>query len=130
VPYAWGSDCSAFAPDVSFDLILACDTLWNPDLHALFIKTLCDLLNKTEDARIHLIAGLHTGRFTLRAFMLAVQAAGLELQCVVEKAVTGMEEREWNAEREDCEQERRRWVVWMILAWPIKLIKGLHDGII
>ncbi|KZP19388.1 hypothetical protein FIBSPDRAFT_911423 [Athelia psychrophila] len=120
VPYAWGSEPSVFAPHAPFDVILACDTLWNPDLHTLFIKTLCDLLKKTDDARIRLIAGLHTGRFTLQAFMLAVQAAGLHIRSAIEKEVIGSQKREWNAERDDSEHERRRWIVWMTLSWPIK----------
>ena len=124
VPYAWGSDCSVFAPEASFDMILACDTLWNPDLHTLFIKTLCDLLKRSDDARIHLVAGLHTGRFTLQAFMLAVRAAGLKILIAVEKEVVGETQREWSAEREDSEQERRRWVVWMILSWPCESIEN------
>ncbi|KAF7985168.1 hypothetical protein HWV62_7752 [Athelia sp. TMB] len=123
VPYAWGSDCSVFGPEASFDLILACDTLWNPDLHTLFIKTLCDLLTRSDDARIHLVAGLHTGRFTLQSFMLTAQAAGLKILIAVEKEVVGKTQREWSAEREDSEQERRRWVVWMILSWSCESIE-------
>lgn len=118
VPYAWGSDTSVFAPGAPFDTILACDTVWNPDIHISFIETLCALLKKTESSRIHLIAGLHTGRFTLQAFMIAAQSAGLQIRNAVEREVVGPTQREWSAERDDSERERRRWVVWMTLAWP------------
>jgi ribosomal protein L11 methylase PrmA len=119
IPYAWGSDDTILTRE-RFDVIVACDTLWNPDLHALFIDTLCMLLRRTPDACIHLIAGLHTGRYTLQAFMNVARSAGLDIRSAVEREVGGSIHREWSvlrAERES-ERERRQWVVWMTLAWP------------
>jgi predicted nicotinamide N-methyase len=118
ISYAWGTDAPALTGEL-FDIIIACDTLWNPDLHSPFIDTLCMLLKKTSDARVHLIAGLHTGRYTLQTFMDAARSAGLDM-CAREKEVSGSAQREWSlarAETED-ERERRKWVVWMTLAWP------------
>ncbi|OAX36131.1 hypothetical protein K503DRAFT_793547 [Rhizopogon vinicolor AM-OR11-026] len=128
VPYAWGNDISPLVaplrqqnPEGSalFDIIVAADTLWNPELHVQFIKTLCMCLNQSPDARIHLVAGLHTGRYTLQSFLDVVMAHGLQVERVVEREVTGGIQRSWDvtrAESED-ERERRRWVVWMILKW-------------
>jgi nicotinamide N-methyltransferase len=119
VPYAWGTH-SAILTQEPFDVIIACDTLWNPDLHPPFISTLCLLLRKTHDARIHLIAGLHTGRYTLQVFMDAVQGAGLDICSAQEREVDSSIQREWNVSRAEVEneQEKRQWVVWMTLAWP------------
>jgi len=119
VPYAWGSD-DAILTRQQFDVIVACDTLWNPDLHALFIDTLCMLLRRTPDARVHLIAGLHTGRYTLQAFMDAARSAGLDIQSALEREVSGSIQREWSVSRAETEteRERRRWVVWVTLGWP------------
>lgn len=123
VPYAWGSDIAVLNREIGdkgFDVVLAADTLWNRDLHLLFIDTLCKVSKKTANARIHLIAGLHTGRYTLQAFMDAVQNAGLDIRSIVERKIGDTEQREWcvtRAEWED-ERERRQWVIWMILAWP------------
>lgn len=119
VPYAWGSDVAALTQR-PFDVIVACDTLWNPDLHDIFIDTLCMLLKKVSDARIHLVAGLHTGRYTLQAFMDTARNAGLDICRAREREVTGSIQREWCVSRAETEseRERRRWVVWMTLAWP------------
>jgi len=123
VPYAWGSDASAFSgdKDVGFDVIVAADTLWNPESHSLFVQTLKITLKKSADARIHLVAGLHTGRYTLQSFLDAVGGTGFDTESVLEKEVNGEEERAWSvsrAEHED-ERERRRWVVWISLRWKL-----------
>ena len=129
VAYAWGSsdvsillgiDTPGSNSDVGFDVIIAADTLWNSELHHSFIETLRMTLKKTADARIHLVAGLHTGRYTLQAFMDVVRQASSEFEFeeVVEMQVNGEGERDWSiaVEGED-ERERRRWVVWMSLRW-------------
>ena len=127
VPYAWGSDSSVFrkggdrldSGDWQMDVIVAADTLWNPELHALFLQTLQILLRRTADARIYLVAGLHTGRYTLQAFMKAVENFGFSLESVGERAVSGHETRLWDVNRAEGEEdkERRRWVIWMIIKW-------------
>lgn len=129
VPYAWGSDPSVFwssqplevssEETAGFDVIVAADTLWNPDLHALFLRTLQLTLRRVCDARIHLVAGLHTGRYTLQAFMNMVEACELIIEGTEEKEVNGSQSRAWDvgrAEGED-EKERRRWIVVMKLKW-------------
>jgi len=125
VPYAWGSDVAPFVScnkeGTGFDIIMAADTLWNPELHWTFLETLRMTLRKTPRARIYLVAGLHTGRYTLQAFLDAVEGVGLEVESVVEKEVCGEIQRPWSvvrAENED-EKERRRWVPWIILRWKL-----------
>ncbi|KAH9930323.1 uncharacterized protein B0H18DRAFT_994402 [Fomitopsis serialis] len=127
IPYAWGSDPSPlFAPfaDVSsrrtgFDVVIAADTLWNPELHSKFLGSLSETLKKTPDARVHLVAGFHTGRYTVESFLKAVPDAGLEVEEAAEREVGGNRRRPWNVDRadEETEEERRRWVLWMVLKW-------------
>jgi EEF1A N-terminal glycine/lysine methyltransferase len=130
VPYAWGNDPSVLfsssnlqpsypAGPEGFDVVLAADTLWNPDLHELFIKTLCLTLRRTPDARIYLVAGLHTGRYTLQTFMSLVEQFGLIIEHRIEREVSGDGRREWDVSRAEGEEEkeRRRWVVNMTIRW-------------
>lgn len=122
VPYAWGTDPTALLSSVGspgFDVIVAADTLWNPDLHLLFVKSLSLTLRKSEEARVHLIAGLHTGRYTIQAFLRVLGQNGLVLEEAIEKEAHGTHSRPWNVEREETETEedRRRWVVWVIVKW-------------
>ncbi|KAG5647864.1 hypothetical protein DXG03_007788 [Asterophora parasitica] len=117
-PHAWGSDPSSLIGDGGgFDLIVAADTLWNPSLHDLLLTSLQMTLKKTSSARIHLVAGLHTGRYTIQSFLDAVQKVGFEVESATEKEVKGSQERAWNVARGDDDKERRRWVVWMALKW-------------
>lgn len=120
VPYAWGSDHSVLvAGNKGFDIVIAADTLWNPELHGLFIETLRVTLKQSAAARIHLFAGLHTGRYTIQSFLDAVSQAGFVIVTTLEREVNGTDERVWDvsrAEGED-EKERRRWVVSIVLKW-------------
>ncbi|KDQ61533.1 hypothetical protein JAAARDRAFT_171788 [Jaapia argillacea MUCL 33604] len=125
VPYDWGSDPSPLLPPYplkstpGFDVILAADTLWNPELHSRFIDTLRLTLKRTTSARAHLIAGLHTGRYTIQAFLREMGETKLFVESVVEREVSGEGRREWCVERAESEdeRERRRWVVWMTIKW-------------
>ncbi|KAI0924212.1 hypothetical protein AcW1_006392 [Taiwanofungus camphoratus] len=128
VPYAWGSEPSVLLEKVTrthtlstrgFDAILAADTLWNPELHHLFVETLCSTLRKSEEARIYLVAGLHTGRYTIQAFLNVVHGAGLEVEEAIEREINGDGQRPWKVERgeNETEKDRRRWVVWLSLKW-------------
>jgi nicotinamide N-methyltransferase len=124
VGYAWGADVSILWPQTSspeqegvdegFDIVLAADTVWNPDLHGIFVETLSRTLRKTKEARVVLVAGLHTGRWTLRAFLERTKMEGLEVRKLEERSVQGDLRREWAVERElEDEAERRNWVVWI-----------------
>ncbi|KAF9814830.1 hypothetical protein IEO21_04882 [Rhodonia placenta] len=102
-----------------FDVVIAADTLWNPDLHDVFTQTLCMTLRRSSDARIYLVAGLHTGRYTIQSFLRTLIGAGLEVEEATERDVGGSGRRAWGVERADgeTEQDRRRWVIWMVLRW-------------
>ncbi|KAG6865327.1 hypothetical protein C0991_003427 [Blastosporella zonata] len=118
VPYAWGSDPSSVIGDKgAFDVVVAADTLWNPTIHTLFIQSLQLTLKKSPSARIHLVAGLHTGRYTIQSFLTAAQEAGFVIESAIEKEVKGLQERPWDVQFDDDERDRRRWVGWMILKW-------------
>ncbi|KAI6130140.1 putative methyltransferase-domain-containing protein [Pisolithus croceorrhizus] len=132
VPYDWGTDISRLVGlhgsqetlenDVLFDVVIAADTLWNPALHQQFIQSLVMSLKRSPDSRVYLVAGLHTGRYTIQAFLRSIETdgSGLVVESLLERQVTAAQtSRSWDvarAENED-EQERRRWVVWMVLKW-------------
>lgn len=123
LPYAWGSDPVVVLGDNSsrgFDVVIAADTLWNPDLHPIFIDTLKSTLKKSSSSRIHLVVGLHTGRYTIQAFLTHIeQNSGLQLKSISEREATGSGTRPWDVSRseEEDERKRRRWIIWMTLAW-------------
>ena len=128
MPYAWGDDVSRILPQTGgYDLILAADTLWNAASHGLFLDTLTRLLNPSPESRIHLVAGFHTGRYTISAFIRAIglsrrvftdgTVAYLEVAKIEEREVEGDRRRLWLEEREDDEAGRRRWVVWIEIRW-------------
>jgi len=140
VPYAWGNDPSAlFRPsertqaidsesllpsigiETGFDVIIAADTLWDPTSHAGFLESLQLALKKSAEARVYLVAGLHTGRYTLRTFMKLVSEYNFVLLDVTEREVKGDAVRNWDVDRQETEdeRERRRWVIWMTLKWNI-----------
>ena len=120
VPHAWGTDPSALLLPGGADIVLAADTLWNPEIHAALLRTTCGVLARTQTARAHFVAGLHTGRYTLDSFFRAADEAGLALVEATEREVQGEgRRREWDVRRADSEdeRERRRWVVWSVLKW-------------
>ena len=120
VPYAWGTSIAPLIEEYGHpDVIIAADTLWNPDLHVLFIESLILLLKKSSDARVEIIVGLHTGRYTIQAFLNSARKSGLEVRRAMEREVSGSRQRDWNVSREhEDERERRQWIIWITLAWP------------
>ncbi|KAK2463554.1 hypothetical protein APHAL10511_004305 [Amanita phalloides] len=128
VAYAWGSpDGSTLLGDSDgFDVVIAADTLWNPDLHGSFVRSLCATLRKSLASRIYLVAGLHTGRYTLQAFLKVLVANNLELVTIMEKRCSSAGEREWSVSRDgESDNERRRWVVWLEIKWPSQSFKKI-----
>ncbi|KAF9266903.1 hypothetical protein L218DRAFT_896120 [Marasmius fiardii PR-910] len=122
--YAWGSEPGSLCDqklseelstytDRLFDTIIGADTLWNPEVHSIFIRSLQMLLKKTKEARVHLVAGLHTGRYTLQSFI----KAGFVVESAIEREVNGDLRRPWDVNADENEKERRRWVVWITLRW-------------
>jgi len=126
LPYAWGSDPTVvLSSSTGFDVVIATDTLWNPELHPIFIDTLKSTLKKSSSSRIHLVVGLHTGRYTIQAFLAQVQQnTGFYVESISEREATGSSTRTWDVFRsEEDEGERRRWIIWMILAWEKSMIE-------
>ncbi|KAG6836768.1 hypothetical protein H0H93_003546 [Arthromyces matolae] len=120
-PYAWGSDPShIISENEAFDIVLAADTLWNSSLHTVLIQSLQLTLKKSRTARAHLVAGLHTGRYTIQSFLTSVQDAGFDIERAIEKEVKGTEERVWDVNGDNDERVRRRWVVWIVLKWKLE----------
>ncbi|KAF9006104.1 putative methyltransferase-domain-containing protein [Cyathus striatus] len=121
VPYNWGSNPSTLLGSLEgFDLIIAADTLWASNLHEIFLETLHMTLKRISSSRIQLVAGMHTGRYTLQSFLKKVPAYGLVIESICEREVTGRDKRNWCVSREGDEKERRRWVVWITLQWDLK----------
>ena len=127
VPHAWGTDPSALLSPPA-DMVLAADTLWDPAQHTALLQTICAVLTRTPAARVHLVAGLHTGKYTIDAFFRAARSAGLVVVEATEREVVGGEKdacrREWDVGRrlaaggaDEDERERRRWIVWSVLKW-------------
>jgi len=119
LPFAWESDPSTILQHGhKFDLVIATDTLWNPDLHAIFIHALGSTLRKSPLSRVHLVVGLHTGRYTIHSFLNQALKSDFDVVDVVEKEITGSSVRGWDVAREnEDEKERRRWVIWIQLKW-------------
>ncbi|KAL1726233.1 putative methyltransferase-domain-containing protein [Schizophyllum commune] len=120
--YAWGTDPAPvlrYAPD-GYDIVLAADTLWNPTLRGSFIASVESTLGQADHARAYLVAGLHTGRYTLQAFLDAVEKSSkLTVDSLVEREARGSERRAWDVTHADSDddKERRRWVLWIVLKW-------------
>jgi len=119
VPYAWGSDSSALIGDSNgFDVVIAADTLWNPELHGSFVAALRMSLRKSPSSRIYIVAGLHTGRYTIQAFLKILSANGFELETIAEIQSSNLDRREWSVSRKgEDDREKRRWVVWLTIKW-------------
>ena len=137
VPFEWGKEDVSellFSTKIldlhmvegghGFDIIIAADTLWNPSLHGPFYDTLVSTLRpQSTSARVHLIAGLHTGRYTIEGFLKLVrfkeaEARSLVLDRLEEREINGDQIRPWLADRggED-DNDKWRWLVWITLKW-------------
>lgn len=131
VPYDWKSgDVAPFyalSPG-GFDVIVAADTLWNVDLHGPLLQSFESLLSHDgqdlSTPSVNLIAGLHTGRWAIQAFLKAVEdRRQFRLHRVAEiRAKSGksktLEERDWEVEREgEDESDRRVWIVAITMGW-------------
>lgn len=124
VGYGWGTDPHELLRTTKdneqdgFDVILAADTLWSSETHEILAESLKKTLRQTPQARIHLVAGLHTGRFALQKFMDLALRRGFTLKGINEHAANGqLRTRAWDPERVEDDNERRRWIVWISLAW-------------
>ncbi|KAH9479405.1 Peroxisomal targeting signal 2 receptor [Psilocybe cubensis] len=119
LPFGWGTDPSPILHENrKFDVIMAADTLWNPELHTIFTHALKSTLKRTTTSRAHLVVGLHTGRYTIDSFLRKVLENGFEVQSIEERERLGSSKRNWQVFREaEDDKERRRWVIWIQLKW-------------
>lgn len=83
VGHVWGTNADelleALPGGARFDVVLLADCLWDPLSHAALLKTVLATLAFTPAARVHVIAGLHTGRDKITAFVRRAYRAGLTL---------------------------------------------------
>jgi nicotinamide N-methyltransferase len=101
--------------DKRYDSIVAADTLWNSQLHLPFCQTLKAGLH--PKAKTHLIAGLHTGRYTLQHFITVAQSLGFVIHKLMEHHISGRETREWKVEREgESSEDRVHWLLYIRLS--------------
>jgi nicotinamide N-methyltransferase len=123
VGYGWGTDARDVLKTAQgqtldgFDVVLAADTLWNSETHGSLLDSFRKTLRRTSQARIHLVAGLHTGRWALQRFMDLVRERSFAVDSMKEYEVNGGRIRGWDPERNEDDTERRRWVVWIVLKW-------------
>ncbi|TIA89239.1 hypothetical protein E3P99_02151 [Wallemia hederae] len=79
--HCWGKDAddlrsSSLTRD-GFDVILAADVIWDSFSHLSLIETLTQSLKQRPESRVVLVAGYHTGRHVVQAFMRRAKAKGL-----------------------------------------------------
>jgi EEF1A N-terminal glycine/lysine methyltransferase len=116
--HLWGSISDEFSTvhAGSYTRILAADCLWMPDQHRNLAATMTHFLSSTPGSCVLIVAGFHTGRANVAAFLEEiVPEEGLEVVKIMEKDVDG-KERQWVRERagEDI-TSRKRWCVCAVL---------------
>jgi len=118
VPFDWLSP-PTFEIGKGFDLVIGADVLWNSDLHLPLLRSIDRCLKRQTGTVVLLVAGLHTGRYTIQRFIERVGELGtddkqtLQIDRIEEKEVDGSSVRDWEVGRQEheTEEERRRWVV-------------------
>ncbi|GAA5974892.1 hypothetical protein JCM5350_004489 [Sporobolomyces pararoseus] len=116
-----------------FTHILMADTLWLTEAQIALVSSLTKLLAFTPSARIHLVAGFHSGRSAVRSFLRRAREAGLEEKQVDgkdwEELAVGGERRRWGwdlegeagdsdwIEEKESNSERGKWVVVGEMGW-------------
>ncbi|BGP00197.1 hypothetical protein RTG_01970 [Rhodotorula toruloides ATCC 204091] len=133
VGHSWGERDSleavlaANSPSTSpFPHILLADTLWYSSGHSLLLSSLQHLLARTATARIHICAGFHSGRATVRSFLKKAEKVGFVRRGEWEEVGVDGRRRKWGwdvqgeegewEEKEDA-SERNKWVVEGDLGW-------------
>ncbi|GAA6032471.1 hypothetical protein JCM8097_004777 [Rhodosporidiobolus ruineniae] len=140
--HSWGEEDSLRALISSnssrpFSRILLADTLWYSSAHTLLLSSLGRLLARTPSARIHIVAGFHSGRATVRSFLRKARKVGLVRKGEWTEVSTKGERRQWGwdlkrregnggeddgedeeswEEKEDA-SERNKWAVEGDLGW-------------
>ena len=100
-------------------------------LHESQISVLTALLSHTHSSRIHIVAGLHSGRPCVQGFFKLCEGAGLEIVNAeeVDRSPEGLPGKIWDhsylsstthRENDETEMERRRWLLIAELRWTEK----------
>jgi nicotinamide N-methyltransferase len=119
--HAWGSEEGT--SENHYQVVVALDTLWTSETHAALCQSIARALKRDEGCRVYLVAGIHTGRWVLNAFLKTVVQYGLCVDYLCELRVRDGYEREWYVEREDTPEERREWLLYIRLRWSISALR-------
>jgi len=113
--HAWGSEEGIGKNQ--YHVVVAIDTLWTSETHVALCQSIARALKPDKDSRVYLLAGIHTGRWVLDAFLKTVVQYGLCIDHLVELRVRDGYEQEWYAGREDSPEERCEWLLYIRLQW-------------
>ncbi|GAA5914227.1 uncharacterized protein JCM6883_000781 [Sporobolomyces salmoneus] len=127
-----------------FSHILMADTLWLTEAQTALVSSLSQLLAFTPSARIHLVAGFHSGRNAVRSFLRKAREAGFEEKLVDgkewEELAVGGETRPWGwdlegreddqewVEEKESNSERGKWVVVGEMGWTKEKLASLDSA--
>jgi nicotinamide N-methyltransferase len=115
--HAWGS--GEGIDENHYHVVVAMDTLWTSETHVPLCQSIARALKREEDCRVYVVAGIHTGRWVLDAFLKRIVQYGLCIDYLVELHVRDGYEREWYAGREEAPEEGREWLLYIRLRWSV-----------
>ncbi|KAG8706219.1 hypothetical protein FRC09_002519 [Ceratobasidium sp. 395] len=116
--HCWGgADALEELGGKRFDVVMAADVLWKEELHEALCQTLDRVLVLGQAGRVHIVAGLHTGRAVLSGFVSRARKLGFQLGEIYEVSAGATKvQREWAEVREgETMGERRKWLVVAVL---------------
>lgn len=112
--HAWGEfDGAASKQMHCFTRILAADCYWMPSEHRNLVRSMLHFLTLDPAGRVLAVAGFHTGRAKLAAFLECAVEEGLEIEDIYEEDDEGFR-REWAKERDGGREDhatRKKWLV-------------------
>ncbi|GAA5880114.1 hypothetical protein JCM8547_006194 [Rhodosporidiobolus lusitaniae] len=157
IGHSWGEEDSLQAlltanTSLPFTRILLADTLWYSEGHFLLLSSLSRLLARSSSARIHICAGFHSGRSTVRSFLKKARREGFIMQGKWEEVGIEGQRRDWGwdvkpkegagageGERREDEEvegeweekenssERNKWVVMGELGWSDERLQSVES---
>jgi EEF1A N-terminal glycine/lysine methyltransferase len=112
--HQWGVFDTPFAQthEKYYTHILAADCLWMPHEHSNLARSMLYFLSDEPEARVHVIAGFHTGRAKMAPFFDTVREEGLDFEEIYEMDADGVK-REWAVERDGGREDitgRKKWL--------------------
>ena len=116
--HVWGELKSSFAGSYAhhFTHVFAADCLWMAHEHANLLKSMAHFLSFDPIARVHVIAGFHTGRAKVASFFLDVLTASKLMVESIWECDTEGTRRAWDPVLpEEGAGERKKWLVIAIL---------------